>query len=483
MFNAANLNAYQLLGIAMDADERAIKRAYAGLIKQYRPDTNPAEFAQIRAAYEEVLYRHHEQMQWIDAQQETSLLDKVESAIEPESALEPERVSPPEEPVQDTLERQSQYVAALQRSIAHMIRELEAHAEQASEKVMLSLYLAQTDEVNRLPLDMQMDYEPHLLNWLLTTHFPSLLVFTAANLRYDWPSKEFEIARRHGWEGGERFQALSQLAVTYQAVAKKDNLFVQVEDEALPRKVAVASNFNLREAQNLSQEWCSNTSRAEIPHLKNRISFVPTAIWQIYWGDLFFTLLIAIWAWLIKQENSWWAQVITVFISCGVAVSLASLVRYLKFKTMSLHVIKSMPYSMLWMTLVALFSEILFMPKSFDNIWSFVLVAIGCIPLLLVYRLIVEIEVKLVQGGIVLKAGVRWLGKLNLAIRKKLGLYAKQHDYNSRKDADEVDLGLLKQDALAYLKRKPGQLWALSKAIPWWVWGIVIVNLVRVLSR
>jgi hypothetical protein len=43
---------FELLGVAEDADERTLKRAYARLIRIYRPDEAPDEFARIHAAFE-----------------------------------------------------------------------------------------------------------------------------------------------------------------------------------------------------------------------------------------------------------------------------------------------------------------------------------------------------------------------------------------------------------------------------------------------
>jgi hypothetical protein len=43
---------FALLGVAEDADERTLKRAYARLIRIYRPDQAPDEFARIHAAFE-----------------------------------------------------------------------------------------------------------------------------------------------------------------------------------------------------------------------------------------------------------------------------------------------------------------------------------------------------------------------------------------------------------------------------------------------
>ena len=54
------MNCWQTLGIAPTGDEAAIKTAYAVLIRQHRPDRDPAGFRRVRAAYEEALrLRHH----------------------------------------------------------------------------------------------------------------------------------------------------------------------------------------------------------------------------------------------------------------------------------------------------------------------------------------------------------------------------------------------------------------------------------------
>ena len=49
------MNCWQTLGIAPTGDEAAIKTAYAALIRQHRPDRDPAGFRRVRAAFEEAL--------------------------------------------------------------------------------------------------------------------------------------------------------------------------------------------------------------------------------------------------------------------------------------------------------------------------------------------------------------------------------------------------------------------------------------------
>lgn len=46
---------YELLGVPREADVKAIKRAYAQLLREYRPDESPAEFQRLREAFEAAL--------------------------------------------------------------------------------------------------------------------------------------------------------------------------------------------------------------------------------------------------------------------------------------------------------------------------------------------------------------------------------------------------------------------------------------------
>ena len=43
---------YEVLGVSPDADDERIRAAYLGKIKQYPPDRSPAEFEQVRDAYD-----------------------------------------------------------------------------------------------------------------------------------------------------------------------------------------------------------------------------------------------------------------------------------------------------------------------------------------------------------------------------------------------------------------------------------------------
>lgn len=43
---------YELLGVAADADDDAIRRRYLELVREFPPERNPEKFAAVRAAYE-----------------------------------------------------------------------------------------------------------------------------------------------------------------------------------------------------------------------------------------------------------------------------------------------------------------------------------------------------------------------------------------------------------------------------------------------
>lgn len=45
---------YDILGLDRQADDTAIRRAYAGLVRQFPPEREPEAFRRIRAAYEQL---------------------------------------------------------------------------------------------------------------------------------------------------------------------------------------------------------------------------------------------------------------------------------------------------------------------------------------------------------------------------------------------------------------------------------------------
>ena len=71
---------WEKLGIAQTSDERSIKRAYAKLLKQNRPDEDPVAFQQLREAYERALKLA---VYLAEQEQEDAEQEELESAPEP----------------------------------------------------------------------------------------------------------------------------------------------------------------------------------------------------------------------------------------------------------------------------------------------------------------------------------------------------------------------------------------------------------------
>ncbi|WP_458130553.1 J domain-containing protein [Pseudomonas sp. R3-41] len=69
------MTCWMVLGLPEDADKRSIKRQYASLLKQHRPDEDPEGFQRLREAYEQALA-------WADWQQEVAVDEEQPAPIE-----------------------------------------------------------------------------------------------------------------------------------------------------------------------------------------------------------------------------------------------------------------------------------------------------------------------------------------------------------------------------------------------------------------
>lgn len=99
------MNCWQTLGIAPTGDEAAIKTAYAALIRQHRPDRDPAGFRRVRAAYEEALRLrlHYENRRdeprrptgWMPGKPPASVADSRDNSVSQHDPSQPYPLSEP----------------------------------------------------------------------------------------------------------------------------------------------------------------------------------------------------------------------------------------------------------------------------------------------------------------------------------------------------------------------------------------------------
>lgn len=95
--NGPPIAALERLGVAQDADERAIKRAYAGLLKLHRPDTDPSGFQALNEAYQQALSWLRQPVAFVEPRE---LATRVEPAATPVEAPSPSPSASGEMPVQ-----------------------------------------------------------------------------------------------------------------------------------------------------------------------------------------------------------------------------------------------------------------------------------------------------------------------------------------------------------------------------------------------
>lgn len=287
------MNAYQVLGIGSDADERTIKRAYAALIKQYRPDTHPAEFAQVRAAYEAVLHWLRENQQWQEQQQAEENKAGPVASVEEKPGIQ---TVEPATAVEDAIEQP----AAVERNlIVEQLNQLEEIAMHGNEQAILAKYREQSARMAMETLDQQLEYEQALLYWVLATQHPSLLLFAEANKRYDWVSDSIAICRRYGDYAGYRLAAMDRLATLYSNILKEQNPFLSGSgsDPAMNKKRIVLQQANLA-ANEMLGIWKKECSQAGLEQLNTRFTLIPPKPSQIYTVDVILGGIMAIYGWL-----------------------------------------------------------------------------------------------------------------------------------------------------------------------------------------
>lgn len=70
-------NPFEVLGVAADADDAAIRARYLELVRQYSPEQAPGKFTEIRAAYEAIKDRDTRLNYWLFEAGRKDTVDQV----------------------------------------------------------------------------------------------------------------------------------------------------------------------------------------------------------------------------------------------------------------------------------------------------------------------------------------------------------------------------------------------------------------------
>lgn len=257
------------LGIRRDADAKEIKQAYVKLIKQFRPDSHPIEFGEIREAYEIAL----KQLEWDKSNNQHEIIEEENSpiiSIETISVIEDVNV----------FDKNENNINLPNLDFAIFLKCLNELAQSSSESASKELTSTYLSTLNKTSLDEMFNIEIELLTWIFNTDKPLLLAFIQIDDIFRWTKTGAYTVRNFSeWEM-EKLFFLRQLAETYnKAIEEKDSNLVSEERDSW-KFIESISNVSQR------KEWHSLTHSLGYAHLKNYFKPPENNKFQIVWSDL-----------------------------------------------------------------------------------------------------------------------------------------------------------------------------------------------------
>ncbi|MGQ2966720.1 MAG: TonB family protein [Methylophilus sp.] len=262
---------YQILGIDSSADSKEIKRAYARLIKQFRPDTHPVEFGNIRQAYEIASAQYlHDLASLEQAQAEQAEHTQKEQApVADQQPVEPPTIARPELPVMEFLTQLTQL------------------AERNEEQSAQQLTLAFLGRLNVYSLDESSQIELEILNWIFTFRHPLLLAFIELDRYYRWTETQGFSLREFSPGEAAWLVDFRQLAEDYQQALSQKNINLSAVESRLPVFLLSKSDVVQR------KQWQRHCDELNLAALKTYFKPPPASSFTVTREDLFFSLFPA----------------------------------------------------------------------------------------------------------------------------------------------------------------------------------------------
>ncbi|MFD0911988.1 energy transducer TonB [Methylophilus luteus] len=273
---------YQILGIDSSADSKEIKRAYARLIKQFRPDTHPVEFGNIRQAYEiasaQYLHDLASQPQTRDDQAEPAQ-PAGHAAVEYAPAEQGQLADP--EPVP------APPVARAELPVMEFLVQLSQLAERHEEQSAQQLTLAFLGRLNAYSLDECSQIELEILNWIFTFRHPLLLTFIELDRYYRWTETQGFSLREFSPGEVAWLQDFRQLAYDYQQALSQKNINLSTVHSRLPGFLLSKADIAQR------KQWQRRCDELNLAALKTYFKPPPASSYAITREDIFFSLFPA----------------------------------------------------------------------------------------------------------------------------------------------------------------------------------------------
>ena len=191
------MTAWEALGVAPDIAVADLRRRYAALIKEFRPETHPQDFARIREAYEVVLSharrREAAAAERIDAEEPEVALAPVEEVAQAadDSTAPPvdDEVATPTEVIAPPLAAEAQPEQDTEPALAahfHRFHAEAATAQGSGDEALLPALRALLQARTQATLDDSQALEFALMRWFIEADSPPLTLLFETGRAFDW---------------------------------------------------------------------------------------------------------------------------------------------------------------------------------------------------------------------------------------------------------------------------------------------------------
>lgn len=305
------MDIYQILGIASDADSKEIRRAYARLIKEFRPETHPVEFANIREAYEIALANYnHGLMQAAEEEQSAAAAEsspahaQVHPAVDAEPSLAPAQLAEPAQahtaavPADADASTDANTEAEQPlHPVFQYLQQLEDSGIARDELRGEALTLSFLPSLQSYTLDEYAAIEYEVLNWVFNTRHTLLLAYLHMDAVFKWT--EHQGFSRRAFNHGEVdwLSKLKLAAQTYQRALQQQDSNLAGGKKSLMRWILSEDDIQLRKQW---QQWCAEL---ELPLLQPYFKSVSTSAFPLKRQHLLYaTLSAAFSGWLADGD-------------------------------------------------------------------------------------------------------------------------------------------------------------------------------------
>lgn len=240
---------WECLGIAATADQTLIRQTYAQLIRQYRPDSHPAEFAAIRNAYEEAMRI---------ARTPADLTPREGPTQGPGGW--PEAAAPSAPPAPSVAATHQGYYDWNPHAEQAKLRQAMDNQDAVAAIAWLDTHFPQARNGT---FDAMQDFENFVVTTLLTHAAPPPSFVEACARQLQWATRWQALAVSFGEEASMRLRGLLHLAVEYRfskdfaANAWQRHLFA----DASTRLPKIGWTPLLRQAGYVADGWRKNATK------------------------------------------------------------------------------------------------------------------------------------------------------------------------------------------------------------------------------